>query len=217
MFYQKLCCYYGTYTKLTKKIKTFLWIEECQKAWELIKHKYIEALILTSPNWQVEFHVHTYASLLIVGAMMSHNVIGKSDQLIVYASRLLNKVKQNYSTTEREVLTMVFTLHKFKHYFIGNKFVFHVDHMALVYLFNKPQVSRIIAGWLLLFLKYDFTVVYKPTKTHVVTNALSRLPDITKPTCVPNQTMDASLFYIKLEWLNDVNFFLKNDRLRARY
>jgi hypothetical protein len=152
-----------------------------------------------------------------VGAMMSHNVIGKSDQLIVYASRLLNKVKQNYSTTEREVLTMVFTLHKFKHYFIGNKFVFHVDHMALVYLFNKPQVSRIIAGWLLLFLKYDFTVVYKPTKTHVVTNALSRLPDITKPTCVPNQTMDASLFYIKLEWLNDVIFFLKNDRLRARY
>jgi hypothetical protein len=37
-------------TKLTKNIKTFLWTKECQKAWELIKQKYIEILILISPN-----------------------------------------------------------------------------------------------------------------------------------------------------------------------
>ncbi len=36
--------------KLTKKIKTFLWTKECQKAWELIKQKYIKTLILISPN-----------------------------------------------------------------------------------------------------------------------------------------------------------------------
>ncbi len=57
-------------TKLTRKTKTFLWTEECQKAWELIKQKYIEASILISPNWQVEFHVHTNASLLAMGAML---------------------------------------------------------------------------------------------------------------------------------------------------
>jgi hypothetical protein len=37
--------------KLTKKTKKCLWIKECQKAWELIKQKYIEAPILISPNW----------------------------------------------------------------------------------------------------------------------------------------------------------------------
>ncbi len=37
--------------KLTRKTKTFLWIEECKKVWELIKHKYYEASILISPNW----------------------------------------------------------------------------------------------------------------------------------------------------------------------
>jgi hypothetical protein len=46
--------------------------------------------------------------------------------------------------------------------------------------------------------------VYKPDITHVVTDALSRLPDNTKPTSVPDQTIDASLFYTGLEWLNDV-------------
>jgi len=55
---------------------------------------------------------------------------------------------------------MVFALHKIIHYLLGNKFVFYVDHMALIYLVNKPQVLRIIVWWLLLFLEYDFIVMY---------------------------------------------------------
>jgi hypothetical protein len=65
--------------KLTKKIESFIWIKECQKAWELIKHKYIETPILISPNWLVEFHVHTNASLLVVEIMLFQNLIWKSD------------------------------------------------------------------------------------------------------------------------------------------
>jgi hypothetical protein len=75
---------------------------------------------------------------------------------------------------------MVFGLHKFRHYLLGNKFVFCVDHMALVYLVNKPQFSRKIPRWLLLFLEYDFIIVYKLGKTHVIIDELSRLLDITK-------------------------------------
>ncbi len=63
---------------------------------------------------------------------------------------------------------------------------------------------------MLLFLEYYFTVMYKPCKTHVVVNALSRLLNITKPICVFDQTIDVRLFYIELEWLNDVNCFFEN-------
>jgi uncharacterized glyoxalase superfamily protein PhnB len=91
----------------------------------------------------VEFHVHIDSSLLDVEVMMSQNIITiettrKSDQPIVYASELLNKVKKNYNRTHKEGLTMVFALHKFRHYLLGNKFVLYVDHMALIYLVNKP-------------------------------------------------------------------------------
>jgi hypothetical protein len=51
--------------------------------------------------------------------------------------------------------------------------------------------------------------MYKLGKTHVVADALSRLPNITKPTGVPDQTTDTSLFYTKLKWLNDVKEFLR--------
>jgi hypothetical protein len=65
---------------------------------------------------------------------------------------LLNIIEHNYNTLEINVLRMIVILHKFTHYLLGNKFVFYVDHMTLVYLVNKPQVSRRITKWLLLFL-----------------------------------------------------------------
>jgi hypothetical protein len=68
--------------------------------------------------------------------------------------------------------------------------------MALVYLVNKPQVLGQIIRWLLLFLEYDFIVVYKPGKTRVVVNALSRLSNNIEPACVLDQTTNTSLFYI---------------------
>ncbi len=58
--------------------------------------------------------------------------------------------------------------------------------MALVYLINKPHVFGRIAKWLLLFLEYEFIVVYKPSKTHVVANALSKLLDSVEPLGVSN-------------------------------
>ncbi len=69
---------------------------------------------------------------------MFQNVIGKNDQLIVCACRLLNRTKQNYNTIKKKALIMTFSFHKFKHYLLGNKFVFYVDHMALIYMVNKP-------------------------------------------------------------------------------
>jgi hypothetical protein len=113
--------------------------------------------------------------------MLAQNPISKYDQPIVYASRLLNKIEQNYTTIDREALTMVYVLHKFKHFLLGNKFFFNVNHMVLVYLVNKPHVSRRITRWLLLFLEYEFIVVYKPSRTHVVADALPRLLDSSEP------------------------------------
>ncbi len=93
---------------------------------------------MINPNWELKFHVHTDTSQLIVGAILAQNLINKFDQLVMYASKLLNSTQINYTTIEKEALAMVYVLHKFKHYLLGNWFSFYVDHMALVYLVNKP-------------------------------------------------------------------------------
>jgi hypothetical protein len=50
----------------------------------------------------------------------------------MYASRLLNLVEKNYTIIEKKTLAMVYALHKYRHYLLGNRFVF--------YVINKPQI-----------------------------------------------------------------------------
>jgi hypothetical protein len=107
----------------------------------------------------------------------------------------------NYTTVERETFAMVYNLHKFKHYLIGNNFVFYINHMALLYLVKKLQFLGQTTRWLLLFLEYDFSMVYKPWHFHSVADDFSQLPNATKNQGVPNRSTDASLFILQLEWL----------------
>jgi hypothetical protein len=79
----------------------------------------------------------------------------------MYLSRLFNFTEKNYTTIDREVLAVVYALHKFRHYLLGNMFTFYVDHMALVYLVNKPHIFGKLIKWILLFLEYDFKIILK--------------------------------------------------------
>jgi hypothetical protein len=53
--------------------------------------------------------------------------------------------------------------------------------MALIYLIFKPQFSRIISKWLLLFTNI-FIIIYKPNNTHVIAD---KLPNTIEPIGVP--------------------------------
>jgi hypothetical protein len=63
------------------------------------------------------------------------------DHPISFVSRNLSDSEQNYNTTEREGLAMVYALQKFKHYLLGKHFKMFTDHSALKYLVNKPVLG----------------------------------------------------------------------------
>ena len=73
-------------TQLTRKGEVFDWTTECENACQYIKTRYQNAPILIGVDWNLEFHVHTDASDIAVGAMLAQNPIGKTDQSIAYAS-----------------------------------------------------------------------------------------------------------------------------------
>ena len=196
-------------TRLTRKGEVFDWTTECEHAYQYIKTRYQNAPILIGVDWKLEFHVHTDASDIAVVAMLAQNRTGKTNQPIAYASRLLSKAEKNYTTTEKEALAMVYAVNKFRHYLLDNRFIFYVDHLALQYLVNKPQVSGRLARWLLLFLEFDFKVIYKPSKTHGVADALSRNEGAEPATRIPDQTTDAHLFSIQTDWTQPIIDYLQ--------
>jgi hypothetical protein len=93
--------------------------------------------------------------------------------LISYASHVFNNVEKNYIAIEKEALALVYALHKFMHYLLGNRFIFYIDHMTFLCLIKKPQVFGRITGWLLLFLEHDFSVMYKLGHSHFGVDVLS--------------------------------------------
>lgn len=76
------------------------------------------------------------ASNYVVGVVLGQRV-NKKLYVIYYASKILNDAHINYTTTEKEVLTLVFVLDKFRSYFIGSKILVYTYHATLKYLLTK--------------------------------------------------------------------------------
>lgn len=74
----------------------------------------------------------------------------------------MSKAELNYMVTEKELLVVVHSLNKFRHYVTSyHKFV-HNDHVAIKYLMNKPNVNAQIIRWLLLLQQFDLTIIDNP-------------------------------------------------------
>ena len=71
------------------------------------------------------------------------DVLGqRSDKMfraIYYASKTFNNAQENYSTTEKEMLAMVFACEKFRPYILGSHVIIHTDHAAIKYLMTKKS------------------------------------------------------------------------------
>ena len=76
--------------------------------------------------------------------------VKKVPYAIYYASRTLNDAQLNYSTTEKELLDVIFALDKFRSYLIGTKVIAFSDHVALWYLMNKKDFKPRLIRWILL-------------------------------------------------------------------
>ena len=105
----------------------------------------ISAPVVQPPDWTKSFHVFVDASDIAIGSVLMQVTDPKWYRLVYYAIRKLSKAERNYSTTEREALGMVYSVTKYRHYLLGRKFSFNMDHPALLYLVSKASLTGKIA------------------------------------------------------------------------
>nr|GEZ70745.1 reverse transcriptase domain-containing protein [Tanacetum cinerariifolium] len=134
-------------THLLEKNLPFIFSNECIQAFRTIKDKLIEAPILIAPNWDQPFEI----------------------------IKTMNQAETNYTTTEKEMLAVVYAFEKFHSYLIMNKSIIYTDHSTLKYLFAKKYAKARFLRWILLLQEFDFKVIDTRRAENYAADHLSRL------------------------------------------
>ena len=168
--------------KLLKKGTKFHWSHEQQNSFDAVKEILIKDVTLKYFNPNIETLLETDSSGYGVAAVLMQRENDKHEwQPVQFASRTLNNAERNYSNIEREALSVVFGVSKFKHFLLGGKFVIKNDHMPLEKLLGKlspvpTTCSARLQRWALKLSHFDYVLEYSKGKFNVNSDWLSRLP-----------------------------------------
>ncbi|GJZ27886.1 putative nucleotidyltransferase, ribonuclease H [Tanacetum coccineum] len=156
-------------TELTQKNKKYIWGEDQESAFQLLKQKLCEAPILALPEGNDDFVVYCDASHQGLGA-----VLMQREKVIAYASRQLKPNEENYTTHDLELGAVVFALKIWRHYLYGTKCTVFTDHKSLQHILDQKELNMRQRRWLELLADYDCEIRYHPGKANVVADALSQ-------------------------------------------
>ena len=109
--------------------------------------------MLRFPNFKEQYTLTTDASNQGVGAVFSQN-----GHPCLFISRTLNKAEERYSTSEKELLAIVWAMKRLRQYLLGNKFKIRTDHRALVWFHNVKDTSSRLPQWRLRMEEYDYDI-----------------------------------------------------------
>ncbi|WJZ87893.1 hypothetical protein VitviT2T_007241 [Vitis vinifera] len=160
--------------ELLAKDAKFVWDARCQNIFDQLKQFLTTTPIVRAPNWQLPFEVMCDANDFAVGVVLGQREDGKP-YVIYYASKTLNEAQRNYTTTEKELLAVVFALDKFRAYLVGSFIIVFTDHSTLKYLLTKQDAKARLIRWILLLQKFDLQIRDKKGVENVVAGHLSRL------------------------------------------
>nr|GEV32319.1 reverse transcriptase domain-containing protein [Tanacetum cinerariifolium] len=142
-------------THLLEKDTPFIFSRERVEAFQTLKRKLTEAPILIAPDCDMPFELICDASDFAIGAVLGQ-CQDKHFRPIHYASKTMIEAESNYTTTEKEMLAVVYAFEKFRSYLIMNKSIVYTDHSALKYLFGKKDSKTRLLCWVLLLKEFTF-------------------------------------------------------------
>lgn len=165
----------GRISKNQSKNRLIQLNKEAIEAFNQVKNSLISReVILTYPNYQKEFHLTTDASKHAIGAVLEQD--GKP---ITFISRTLTKTEEHYATNEKEMLAIIWALKSLRNYLYGTaKIKLFTDHQPLTYALSNKNDNSKLKRWKAILEEYDHELKYKPGRTNVVADTLSRPPEL---------------------------------------
>ena len=121
---------------LGKRVK-FIWTDNCQKSFEKFKAIPKSAPVLLAPSFDTEFKLAVDASDVGAGSvLLQEDDNGNDGHPVCYYSKKINKHQRNYSTVEKECISLILALQHFEDYLASSValIVIFTDHNPLTFI-----------------------------------------------------------------------------------
>ena len=148
----------------------FIWEAQHQQACDTMKSINAADMLLAYPNLNHPFDIETDASDYQLGA-----IIKQHGRPVAYYSRKLNSAQKNYTTIEKELLSIVETLREFCGILLGSDVHVYTDHQNLTHKLASSTTQR-VSPWNLLLEEFRPTFHYKQGITNFIADTLSQVP-----------------------------------------
>lgn len=170
-------------TKLLSKNTKWIWDQDQQEAFELLKEELTSTSVLRLYDPKAYTEVHTDASMIGLGAILLQRDSNDEMHPVAFISRQTTPEEQKYHSGELETLCVTWALERLRTYLIGIHFVVVTDCNALRTTFTKKNLIPRIGRWCLKLLDYDYEIKHRPGKNMEHVDALSRNPiEVTEET-----------------------------------
>lgn len=159
---------------LLKKEAKFQWTAKEQAAFEGLKMALSSERVLCFFDPGAEVILIVDASPVGLGAILLQE---KSEgwKIVACAAKSLTDTEKKYCQLEREALSIVFGIERFRYYLTGRKFRLYTDCKPLEFMFSpKSKPCARVERWVLRVQSYDFEIMHKPGSQNIA-DCLSRL------------------------------------------
>src|SRR5258705_1471349 len=164
---------------LTKKDTPWSWTSLAQKAFQNLKDRFRDNLILEQPDTNKPFRLECDASKFAMGAVLSQRGLDGLWHMVASMSRSFNPAERNYDIYDRELLAIIKALKEWRHYLEGGLQPIEVlsDHKNLEIFRHAAKLSYRQARWAEFLTRFNFTIQHISGKKAGKPDALSRRPD----------------------------------------
>ena len=173
-FINKCAEYSIPLNKLLRKDTKFEWTPECETSFNYFKSVLISDAVLVHPDPDKRFYLAVDASDYSCGGVLQQKDDEGNFRPVWYISRSLSGHEQNYTTTEKELLAMIYCILQCKCLLYGKAFTVYTDHVALKWMFSLKAPSQRICRWSEKLRDFTIDVQHRSGKKNQLADCLSR-------------------------------------------
>ena len=194
--------------ELNRKGTIYTWTNTREESFRQLKEAISAQCLLNIPDWTQPFVIELDGSKISAGAVLLQELDGVQ-KILGFHSSTLDSAQKNYSATELECWAAISSCRRFRHYIKGaHKVILRADHEPLQWLRKQSDPRGKFSRWIMELEQYEYNFEYKPGKSNIVPDALSRV-DMGRSETDEEDSLEDGIYHVADSSIKEGIYYVK--------